>query len=84
MIQKYSPHSHPFGKLSIGENLFMVQPGISREVALHQATNMFDCAADLMTEAEDADLQLSRKLTRTALHFIDAGRALVEVAAETA
>lgn len=44
---------------------------------------MFDCAADLMTEAQDADLQLSRKLTRTALHFIDAGRALVEVAAET-
>ena len=75
-------YSLPFGKLSTGENLFMIQPGIPLDIALDQAANMFACAADLMAEIDDADPQLARKLSQAALHFIDAGKALTEASTQ--
>jgi hypothetical protein len=72
----------PFGRLSAGENLFRVQPGIPVQLVLEHATAMMGCATALMSETDDADPKLMRSLNRAALHFVEVSQALIEASVD--
>jgi hypothetical protein len=72
----------PFGHMSAGENLFIVQPGIPIQVALEHATVMMGCASSLIAETENADPQRLCSLRWASLHFVEISKALIEASVD--
>jgi Protein of unknown function (DUF3077) len=72
----------PFGHMSAGENLFIVQSGIPIQIALEHATVMMGCASSLIADTDNADPQRLRSLHWACLHFVEISKALIEASVD--